>query len=408
MAVNQQQLNTHMTHLEDLVFLQGVDGTRDAINFLRAYRDLLKGNSVSSVDTTVKWDGAPAIFIGPHPETGNFLVAKKSIFAKRDPKWYESKADIDADPKISADLKAKFKVAFDMYKDAGIKKIIQGDFLFSKADIKTKMIGIEEFVSFQPNTIVYMIPAKSDLGKMIKKQKMGIVFHTQYTGTALDSMRSDFSITMPKKPDDVWQISAEYPDMSGTATLTASESRTIDTKLSTAGSAFRTIPAEAFKVISHPPIAIHLCTYVNKFVRGGTTPSPTEAAAGFLLYLKEYFNKERDKRSSIKGKAAVDQREMEVMRPIKAISNEKMKKIFQLYYCLQQVKNLFVKKLSLAGNVKTFLQMKTGDLKVTGHEGFVAIDKTGTNSVKLVDRMEFSYANFSDDVVKGWESDLRK
>ena len=85
-----------------------------------------------------------------------------------------------------------------------------------------------------------------------------------------------------------------------------------------------------------------------------------------------------------------------------------MKKIFQLYYCLQEIKNLFVKKLSLAGNVKTFLQMKSGDLKVTGHEGFVAIDKTGTNSVKLVDRMEFSYANFSDDVVKGWESDLRK
>jgi len=408
MAVSKQQLNTHMTHLEDLVFLQGIDGTRDAIHFLRKYRELLKGNSTSSVNTTVKWDGAPAIFMGPHPETGNFLVAKKSIFAKRDPKWYESKAEIDSDPKISADLKAKFKVAFDMYKDAKISKIIQGDFLFSAADIKPKRIGEEEFISFQPNTIVYMIPAKSDLGKMIKKMKMGIVFHTQYTGSALDSMRSDFSITMPKKPDNVWQISAEYPDMSGTATLTASESRTVDTKLSTAGSAFRTIGAEAFKVISHPPIAIHLCTYVNKFVRGGLTPTPAEAAAGFLVYLKEYFDKERDKRSSVKGKANVSAREMEVVQPIKSISAEKMKKIFQLYYCLQEIKNLFVKKLSLAGNVKTFLQMKSGDLKVTGHEGFVAIDKTGTNSVKLVDRMEFSYANFSDDVVKGWESDLRK
>lgn len=408
MAVNKQQLNTHMTHLEDLIFLQGVKGGQDAIHFLRKYRELLKGNSTSSVDTTVKWDGAPAIFMGPHPESGNFLVAKKSIFAKTTPMWYESIKDIDADPKLSSDLKAKFKVAFNMYKDAGIKKIIQGDFLFAKADLKTKRVGEEEFVSFQPNTIVYMVPAKSELGKKIKKMKMGIVFHTQYTGSALDSMRSDFSITMPKAPDNVWQIDAKYPDMAGTATLTASESRTVDKKLSAAGSAFRSIPAEAFKVITHAPIAIHLCTYVNKFVRAGTTPSSAEAAAGFSAYLKGYFDKERDKRSTIKGKAAVDQREMEIVRPLSAISNEKMKKLFEMYYCMQEVKDLFVKKLSLAGNVKTFLQMANGDLKVTGHEGFVAIDKTGTNSVKLVDRMEFSYANFSDEVIKGWQSDLRR
>ena len=76
MAVSKQQLNTHMTHLEDLVFLQGIDGTRDAIHFLRKYRELLKGNSTSAVNTTVKWDGAPAIFMGcllytsPSPRDG--------------------------------------------------------------------------------------------------------------------------------------------------------------------------------------------------------------------------------------------------------------------------------------------------------------------------------------------------
>ena len=395
MAVSKQKLNTHMTHLEDLVFLGGVDGTRDAIHFLRKYRELLKGNSTSSVNTTVKWDGAPAIFMGPHPETGNFLVAKKSIFAKRD-------------PKISSDLKAKFKIAFDMYKDAGIKKIIQGDFLFAAADIKPKRIGEEEFISFQPNTIVYMIPAKSDLGKTIKKMKMGIVFHTQYTGTALDSMRSDFSITMPKKPDNVWQISAEYPDMSGTATLTAAESRTVDSNLSTVGTEFRKIPASAFKILEHEPIAIICTTYVNTFIRGGVAVSPKVAATGLIPYIREKFKKEADNKKTVKGKAAVNARMMEIIKPLQSIGGTKLQSIFMVYYGLQEVKNLFVKKLSLAGNVKTFLQMKSGDLKVTGHEGFVAIDKSGTNSVKLVDRMEFSYANFSDDVVKGWESDLRK
>ena len=45
---------------------------------------------------------------------------------------------------------------------------------------------------------------------------------------------------------------------------------------------------------------------------------------------------------------------------------------------------------------------------MTAHEGFVATDKLKTNTLKLVDRLEFSYANFSDDVIKGWESDLRR
>lgn len=49
--------NTHMTHLEDLIFDEGVDGTRRAINFLRDLRDMLAGNSDKKLDVTVKWDG---------------------------------------------------------------------------------------------------------------------------------------------------------------------------------------------------------------------------------------------------------------------------------------------------------------------------------------------------------------
>jgi hypothetical protein len=33
----------------------------------------------------------------------------------------------------------------------------------------------------------------------------------------------------------------------------------------------------------------------------------------------------------------------------------------------------------------------------------VAIDKLKGNAVKLVDRMQFSYANFSPDIIKGWQ-----
>jgi hypothetical protein len=52
-----EEKNTHMTHVEDLIFDEGVDGTRRAINFLRDLRDMLSGNVKSSMSTTVKWDG---------------------------------------------------------------------------------------------------------------------------------------------------------------------------------------------------------------------------------------------------------------------------------------------------------------------------------------------------------------
>jgi len=49
----------------------------------------------------------------------------------------------------------------------------------------------------------------------------------------------------------------------------------------------------------------------------------------------------------------------------------------------------------------------TKGFKVTGEEGYVAIDKLGGDAVKIVDRMEFSYANFSPDILKGWDSPTR-
>ena len=85
-----------MEHLEDSILNHGVNGTRDAINFLRSLRDMLAGTAKSKVNVSVKWDGAPAIFCGTDPSDGKFFVAKKGIFNKN-PMVYKTNADIDAD-----------------------------------------------------------------------------------------------------------------------------------------------------------------------------------------------------------------------------------------------------------------------------------------------------------------------
>ena len=100
--------NLHLEHIEDEILNNGVEGGRAAIRFVQSLRDMLAGQSKSSVNMTVKWDGAPAIFAGIDPEDNKFFVAKKSVF-NINPKLYKSVAEIDAD--LSGQLNDKFKVA---------------------------------------------------------------------------------------------------------------------------------------------------------------------------------------------------------------------------------------------------------------------------------------------------------
>src|SRR6056300_1435619 len=163
--------NTHMTHIEDRVLYAGVKGAREAILALRSLRDMLAGKTNSSTNVTVKWDGAPAVFAGTDPSDGKFFVAKKGIFNKN-PKVYKTEADVDAD--TSGDLNAKLKLALKELPKLGIEGVVQGDFLYSREDIKEVDINGEPHITFHPNTIVYSIPKKSSLAKEILRYKLGV------------------------------------------------------------------------------------------------------------------------------------------------------------------------------------------------------------------------------------------
>ena len=68
------------------------------------------------------------------------------------------------------------------------------------------------------------------------------------------------------------------------------------------------------------------------------------------------------------------------------------------YVTLQRVKNFLVSKMNQIKSIGTFLQKGNG-FEVTNPEGYVAVDRMG-NAVKLVDRLEFSTANFT--LAKNW------
>ena len=398
--------NLHLEHLEDEILNYGVDGGRAALNFLRSLRDMLAGASRSSVNMTVKWDGAPAIFAGIEPETGDFFVAKKSVF-NVNPKLYKTNAEIDAD--LSGALNSKFKVALAEFSKLGIKDVLQGDLMFTD-DVESETIDGTKYYTFQPNTIVYAVPTDSALGKTINKAKVGIVWHTTYTGAALQDMKASFgaNITSLNKPSSVWMDDATYKDASGRATFTKTETDNITKILSQTGKTFQKINANqlrSFLVMQNGMtgalVGASLKTYNNSKVRAGEIISnPAAHAKGYEKWVEMSIQKQIDKAKSDKGKKKYTDMQKEYMREVRKHTGNLIQ-IITFQNLLVEAKMQIVKKLnSVKGLTDTFVKTKNG-FKVTNPEGYVAIDRVSGGAVKLVDRMEFSYNNFT--AIKAWD-----
>jgi hypothetical protein len=398
--------NLHLEHAEDLILDHGVDGGRAALNFLRSLRDMLSGSARSSVNITEKWDGAPAIFAGIEPETGDFFVAKKSVF-NVSPKLYKTAKEIDDD--LSGALNEKFKVALKEFSKLGIKGVLQGDLMFT-SDVETETIDGVKYYTFQPNTIVYAVPVDSDLGKTINKAKVGIVWHTTYTGDTLQGMTASFGadISGLKKPSSVWMDDATYKDVSGKATFTAKETETITAILSQVGKTFNKINANGLRKfltvqngMTGAIAGASLKTYNNSKVRAGEKISnPAAHAKGYEKWVFDSIQKQIDKAKSDKGKEKYTNIQKEYMREVRKHTGN-LKQIITFQNLLVDAKMQIVNKLnSVKGLTDTFVKTKDG-FKVTNPEGYVAIDRISGGAVKLVDRMEFSFNNFT--AIKSWD-----
>ena len=393
--------NLHLEHLEDEVLNGGVSGTRGAISFLQSLRDMLAGHSKSKVNITTKWDGAPAIFAGINPENGKFFVGTKGVFAQN-AKLNYTNADIDNNHPGEG-LNKKLKIALKYLPELGIKGVLQGDMMFTSSDLKSENIEGKRYVVFQPNTIVYAVPEESGLAASMKKAKMGIVWHTTYDGDTMADMKASFGadISSLKVSKNVWYRDASYVDASGTANFTLDETNQLTDILRQAGSLFRTIsPRTMNEIATNDTYKITIKAWNNLKVREGKEITNTAAhVAGLISSVEEKLNKSILEAKKADTKAKRQQEKKIIMDFYKSNKNE-LKKIFDLQNLLVRAKNMIVKKLQTAKDtVETYLRTDGNGLKITNAEGFVAIDKIG-NAVKLVDRLEFSQANFN--ATKNW------
>lgn len=390
-----------MEHLEDNILNGGVDGTRQTINFLRSLRDMLSGTSSSSVNISVKWDGAPSIFAGTDPRDGRFFVAKKSIFNKN-PKVYKTRQDIDDD--LSGDLREKFLTALKYLPQLRIDGIVQGDFLYTKNDLDVERINGKRYITFHPNTIVYAVPMDSELAYDIRRSKMGVVWHTKYVGRDFESLSAQYNqdiVSNMRRSNNVWFTDATYRDVSGTATMNSSETMEVNQLLSRAGTLFNKIKKREFdRIVDNDDLLIRLKTFTNSKIRDQQpVGDPVDHVNQFVEYINAFFDKESDKRTTDRGKQGVEIKRRNILDDLYP---QELVKIFMIYNIIIECKKILMKKLNRASSLDTFLLTNKG-FKVTNQEGFVVADRFGSNAVKLVDRLEFSYSNFSSEVIKGFQ-----
>jgi hypothetical protein len=393
--------NLHLEHLEDEILNRGVRGGRDAINFLQALRDMLAGHSSVKVNTTTKWDGSPAIFCGINPDNGKFFVGTKGVF-NANAKLNYTDDDIDKNHPGEG-LNAKLKVALRYLPKLGIKGVLQGDMMFAKGDITEKTLDGEDYITFQPNTLIYAVPSGSKLAKTMQAAQMGVVFHTSYTGKTFADMKASFNIDIknltPTK--DVWFRDAYFTDASGTASFTEDETKQITSILSTIGATFKQTNALSInRISSSDTVREYIKTFNNTKVREGQKITNTVAHTRELLkWVEERLNKDIVSAKMEKTKRDKTMIKNEVMRTLRGASNDLIK-MFDMQNGMVDAKNMIIKKLQQMKQVtSTFVQTEDG-FKVTNPEGFVAVDKLTGNAVKLVDRLEFSHLNFT--AQKNW------
>ena len=399
-----KEKNTHLEHLEDDIINRGSQGGVNAINFLNAVRNMLAGNIGGKLNMTVKWDGAPAVFCGQNPENGKFFVGTKSVFNVT-PKINYTTSDIARNH--GGNLAKKLAICLRELPKLGMNGIYQGDLLFTRGDLKAAAIGGEKMITFTPNTITYAVPADSDIAKRITRAKLGIVFHTVYTGKKMTELTAGFGSIKGQGPASIFLASASYRDTSGSSTFNKGELRQFDSLIRMAqGSLSKAKPMldEMSKSSMSDQLSVgyRLKTFFNHYIRNSKQGMDKVRVMqkSFRDYYENILQAEIDSKKTDKGKEKYIKAQKEGLRFIDR-NQQALYFAIASHISLGNAKNFLINKLSQVQSIGNFLRTPNG-YKVTAPEGYVAVDRVA-GAIKLVDRLEFRRANFTaeKDWVKG-------
>lgn len=221
-AEAEEQLDTHLTHLEDLVLEDGKIGFgrfKDHVNGVISYINGLK----SDTNVGLKIDGAPAMFFGADPRLeykNRFFVGSKGIF-NAVPKINHNHEDVDVNhgeaPGLSVKLKQAINVLNGFYDEIRSligNRVIQTDFLFDNTPGTETFKDGREYITFQPQLIKYAIPVdiESELYNNVANSNLGIAIHNlwSFKENPNGTVAADKKLSDPKLIDKIAEIGKRH------------------------------------------------------------------------------------------------------------------------------------------------------------------------------------------------------
>jgi len=379
----------HLTHLEELLLTKGEQGYDQARQFIVDMLGKLQGKHKRKIKMSVKWDGAPFIIAGRHPQNKEHFVATKSAFNK-EPLLNFTETDIINNHGDKPELAEKLKKALKFTKQMGIKGLIGGDIMYtSPSEINPTVHDGEEFISFKPNTTLYAVDKDSELAKEISNSVMGVIWHSAYSDIDDSTKRalSNSEFKQLKKVPGVWMDDAEFTDSTGKVDIDIDEAKQVKSLIKAAdGIKIKFGPLTKFL----PLVNIYLNTEIrkNQFIE-----DPEGSFKNFYQWLSKRNETAIKKLVAKKRIEAKTNASKEQLAELKSLSGD-MINLFKKSKLLQQAKQIFINKYNNAVyNTKHFFDNGDGTLRPSNPEGYVAINNDG-DLVKFVDRLEFSRANF--------------
>lgn len=386
--------NTHLTHIEDNVVLNGLNGAISTIHSLKAIREVMN-NRKHGLTLSIKFDGAPAIIFGTNPDNGRFFVGTKSVFSKSEPKILYTVDDINSF--YSGDLAKKLNTCLTYLPFLETKGILQGDLLYTEDSIKKENIDGETYLTFRPNTITYAVPPNSELGHKISDSQLGIVLHTKYVGRSFKTLKAQFQVS-DSDFRDCKQVHAFHPyftDVSPEIAFGKEEADLMDLSLSNIGRILQTMKSEFLhKISTDEEIKLGILIFTNQQIKSGESfegKSPSNIMTRYLGWLQSKATSEAIKLKTEEGRKRKVQYHQDLIGRILKDKPEFLK-LFDFMKNVSTLKQHILSKLNNIETLKSFIKTDSG-YRVSNPEGFVASSNDGT-TIKLVDRLDFSRNNF--------------
>jgi len=366
----------HISHLEDLLLENRID---TAISMIY---NLCGDNKL---EMSTKWDGAPSIFAGTDPEDNAFFVACKSIF-NRNPKIYKTISSIMGDS-IDPGLKDKLAKSLVHMREMNIKGVLQGDFIYTKEDLFEMDIASESFLAFHPNILVYAVPKKSEIASRILASDLGVVWHTVYSGRTLGSMQKDFTRTPESCFTEIKEVFSLDPTL---------DSRQYGSNPEIIYNGHEDLNMTNW--LSNLYNRELLQTQINSYIKQNDRFNDCDE---FVKHINDgvlgRYVVEWEKRKTDAGRGRM---RAKYMAYTDFCYSFKFKNLMEMYIKVSEFKDKTIAAISNMSEFKVFLKTEEGYVS-TNHEGYVINDDE--NVVKLVNRFDFSAANFNKKYIRGWE-----